>query len=234
MSERNWSDHLVGALARVNARHRAEAGEEAWPGTAPAFTVAIGRMTGAHGTAVAREVGTRLGWPVYDRELLEKTAKDLKVRVGLLEGMDEKHVSWIQEMAEAFSGGPAINELNYVNHLVGTLLALGARGQCVLVGRGAVHVLPPARTLRVRLTAPMDYRVSVISRERGLAREEAARFIDKSDRARERYLREYFLTDPHDPARYDLILNVARLSIADCAELIVAALRRMEAQDAAT
>ena len=156
----------------------------------------------------------------------------MQVRVSLLEGMDEKHVSWIQEMAEAFAGGPAINELNYVNHLVGTLLALGARGHCVLVGRGAVHGLPPARTLRVRLTALTDYRVSVISRERGLSREEAGRFIDKSDRARDRYLREYFLTDPHDPARYDLILNVAQLPIADCAELIVDALRRMEARNA--
>jgi cytidylate kinase len=233
MTEHDWADHLLRALARINARHRAEAGDEAWPGEPPAFTIALSRTTGALGTSVARVVGSRLGWKVYDHELLEQIARDMNVRVGLLEGVAEKHVSWIREMMEAFSAGPQVNEQTYLKHLVGTVLSLGARGRCVLVGRGAAHFLPAARTLRVRLTAPLDFRVAVISRERGLSREQARRFIEKSDRERARFLREHFLADPEDSARYDLILNAARFGAVGCAELIVEGLHHLEAVAAA-
>ena len=38
----------------------------------PAFTIAISRQSGARGTTTARAVGERLGWAVYDRELVER------------------------------------------------------------------------------------------------------------------------------------------------------------------
>lgn len=233
MTVRDRTDHLVEALARVNARHRAEMGENAWPGKPPGFSIAISRMTGALGAPVARAVGERLGWKVYDHELLEQMARDMRVRVGLLEGMDEKHVSWIQEMMEAFATAPSVNELTYVDHLVGAVLSLGARGKCVFVGRGAAHVLPPARTLRVFLTAPLDFRISTISRERGQSREQAKRFIEETDRGRARFLRENFLADLYDVSRYDLTLNAARYSVSSCAEVIVDALSRLEVAVAA-
>jgi len=233
MAVREWTDHLVQALARVNARHRGESGDEAWPGKPPAFSIALSRLTGALGTSVGRAVGERLSWTVYDHELLEQIAHDMNVRVGLLEGIEQKQVSWIEEMMEAFATGPSVNEQSYLNHLVGTVLSLGARGQCVFVGRGAAHVLPPARTLRVHLTAPLDFRISAIRREKGLSRAEAKEFVEKTDRRRGQFIRDNFLADMRDPARYDLTLNVARYSVGNCAELIVDALRRLEVAVAA-
>src|SRR6516164_8466803 len=92
------SDHLTQALVRASehwrARHQA-AGTA--PEAAPAFTIAFSREAGARGTSVARQVGARLGWPVYDHELLEHIAREMKVRVGLLETVDERQVSWLQE-----------------------------------------------------------------------------------------------------------------------------------------
>ena len=233
MTGRDRTDHLVETLARVNVRHRAESGEETWPGKPPAFSIALSRLTGALGTSIARAVGERLGWKVYDHELLEQIAHDMNVRVSLLEGIESKQVSWIEEMMEAFATAPSVNEMSYLNHLVGTVLSLGARGQCVFVGRGAAYILPPARTLRVQLTAPLDFRISVISRERGLSREEAKEVVEKTDRRRAHFIRDNFLADMRDPTRYDLILNVARFSVGSCAEQIIEALRRLEAVTAA-
>jgi hypothetical protein len=56
------------------------------------FTIAISRETGTYGAAIAREIGTRLGWPVYDRELLQRIADDIGVHRTLVESVDERQV----------------------------------------------------------------------------------------------------------------------------------------------
>src|SRR4051794_15755495 len=87
---------------------------------AAALTIAVSRAAGAPGTSVAREVGARLGWQVYDQELLEKIAQDMGLRTTLLESVDERRVNWLQEAMEAFAGLPTVSEPTYVKHLVTT------------------------------------------------------------------------------------------------------------------
>ena len=55
-----------------------------------AFTIALSREAGTYGAAIARQVGDRLGWPVYDSELLRRIADDLGVRRNLLDTVDER------------------------------------------------------------------------------------------------------------------------------------------------
>jgi hypothetical protein len=196
----------------------------------PVFTVALSRETGTYGGAIAREVGNRLRWPVYDSELLQRVAEDLGVRRTLVESVDERQVGWLTECLEALSSAPTLSQSAYVHHLVETLLALTTHRDCVVVGRGATKVLPLASTLRVRVVAPLEHRVEAIRREHGISREEAARRVEATDRARERFVKEHFQMDPADPRNYDLVLNVARFSLEECVALIIAALNCLRAQ----
>jgi cytidylate kinase len=98
----------------------------------------------------------------------------------------------------------------------------------VIVGRGAAQVLPPATTLRVRLVGPVKDRIEGIRQRFGITPEEAAAWIEKTDQARARFVKEHFLKDTTDPRSYDLVLNSSRFSIAECAELIVDALHRLQ------
>src|SRR5215470_2224412 len=70
--------------------------------TQPRFTIAFSREFGAGGTSVAAAVGERLGWPVYDHELVERIARETGLRASLLHSIDERRVSWLRECAEAF------------------------------------------------------------------------------------------------------------------------------------
>jgi cytidylate kinase len=194
-----------------------------------AFTIAVSREVGARGPAVAREVGRRLGWPVYDHELLEQIAKEMHVSVHLLESVDEKPGSWLQECIESLAAVPTVTEISYFRRLLKMLLSLGAHGGCVIVGRGAAQVLPPETTLRVRLLATLADRIAVISRERGLSQHEASLYVESQDRERIRFIKAHFQKDPSDPQNYDLILNSSRLSVAACADQIVDALHRLQA-----
>ncbi|HWB00421.1 MAG TPA: cytidylate kinase-like family protein [Pirellulales bacterium] len=198
----------------------------------PAFSIAISRQIGAGGSEIAREVGRRLGWKVYDRELLEEIARDMHVRVSLIEAVDERHVNWLEEFAEAFLFGSKVSENSYVVHLVETIINLAARGQCVIVGRGGCHILPPSCTLRVRIVAPRDDRVTSICHERHADPKSIEHELAADERQQARFIKDHFQRDVTDPANYDLVLNSSRWSTAECADMIVDALRELESRRA--
>ncbi len=232
MSTKSTSERLSEAMSR--SRHlwrsqKAEAVAAAPPAPAPpAFTIALSREAGANGSGVARALGERLGWPVYDRELLQRVAEDMGLGAGLLEGVDERRRGWLQECLEALIAGRSASQGAYVRHLVGTLLALAAHGQCVLVGRGAAQILPAATTLRVRLVAPLEDRVAVTQQRFGSTRDGARRWVEETDRERSGFVHDVFHKDPADPRLYDLVINAARFPAPECAELIIDALHRLQ------
>jgi cytidylate kinase len=195
----------------------------------PAITIAIGRQSGARGTTTARAVGERLGWAVYDRELVERIAQDMNLQGSLLEAVDEKKVGWLQEFMESFSSAPVVSEIAYVHRMMKTIASLVALGDCVLLGRGIAHILPVETTLRVRLVAPIDWRVAAMSRKLGVSQEEAAVKVAAIDRQRVQFVREHFNKDTTDPSLYDLVLNTERFSVEQCVDLIVEALHRLQA-----
>jgi cytidylate kinase len=238
-------NHLVErAFQQWEARRRT--GSTSTPGevvspSPPAFTIALEREAGTGGTAVAKAIGDRLGWLVYDQELLERIAQEMGVRTALLKSVDERIQSWLLETVEAFLSFPAksewdplVSESGYIRQLITTVLALGQHGECVIVGRGAAFILPAKTTLRVRLVAPVAERIALLSRQRGLSRQEATREVRKLDRERTTFIRNTFLKDPSDPLHYDQILNAARFSVEGCAEAIIGALRSRQTLETAT
>jgi cytidylate kinase len=219
---------LTEALVRANQHWEARHQEEG-AGAPPAFTIALSREAGTFGAAIARAVADRLGWPVYDTELLQSIANDLGVHQTLLSSLDEHHISWLSEYLENFSPHQGVSQYTFMRRLLKTLLSLAAHGKCVIVGRGATKVLPAATTLRVRIVAPQEHRIEAVQHEHSISREEAARRVEAIDRERDKFVRDHFGMDATDPRSYDLLLNAARFSIEQCAELIIAALDRLRA-----
>src|SRR5947209_3142493 len=100
MSLTTSSDRLVGALARsqrhAHARAKAEAMAKGRTNIQPlAFSIALSREAGARVSLVADKLAERLGWPVYDQELVQRIAEDMGLRTSLLESLDEKRTNWV-------------------------------------------------------------------------------------------------------------------------------------------
>ncbi len=198
----------------------------------PALTIAVSREPGAGGTTIARAVGARLDWPVYDHELVQRIAEDLGIHANLLESVDEKRVNWIQQCLNDWTSGGVVNDFAYRRELMEGLLSLAAHGECVIVGRGAAQFLAPETTLRVRLVGPLEKRIESVSQRFGASREEAAHRIETTERERNRFVRAYFGKDATDCRLYDLVLNSSRYSVDACANLIVEALHQLQKQSA--
>jgi cytidylate kinase len=224
-------DHSVALdLRRCQSQTKAESDHlSAGQAThAPALSITISRQAGANGPAIAQAVGDRLGWPVYDRELVTKIAEQTGLRRKLIDSVDEKKSSWLMRWLNAFKARPEITPNEYAHHLVHVLLSLAAHGECIIIGRGAGQILPKETTLRVRLIGPEAQRIKAIQNRFDLSAEEARRWIEKTDDQRIRFVKDHFHKDPGDPAQYDLVLNSSRLSIADCADLILTAVERLQ------
>jgi cytidylate kinase len=217
-------EHLLGKLKAAEMA-RQSGHERPIPA---AVTIAISRQDGADGTAVARKIGEHLGWQVYDSELLRRIADEMGLRTRLLESIDEKGQSWLMVYLQSSTPGHSVSAGAYVYELTKVALSLAAHGECVIVGRGAALFLPPEKTLRVRLVAPREHRIATAQERYGLARDAAARRIDETDAARDRFMQDSFHKDPTDPTNYDLVLNTARFGVDRSAELIEQAVRQLE------
>ncbi len=221
------SDRVVEALARL---HRYVESHPT-PEQTPPLTIAISRQAGSRGAEIAQAVGARLGWPVYDRELLTHIAQEKRFNERLLDHLDERCTNWLEEIIAGFSTQyHSPTDWTYLKQLLRLLVSLRQVGHCVIVGRGAGHVLPASTTLHVRVIAPRALRVSKTEKQKGLSKAAAERWIDQTDNDRTHFVKHRFNMDPDDPLNYDLILNSGRYSTEECAELIVQAARVKDAQ----
>jgi cytidylate kinase len=234
MASHDLSVSVVGALLRSKGETRlvpASPPGEAGP-VRPPFSIAISREAGALGHTVAAEVGYRLGWPVYDREILDKVGEDMRRPPRHLQAVDERPGSWLEDVLAGLASQYSVSTDQYLKYLVGAVRGLGQIGRCVIVGRGANFILPAGSTLRVRLVASADDRARVIAERLHLGLREAAAWAERTERQRGEFVRRVFRQDVADPHHYDLVLSMSRLAVEEAAEVIVGVLRRFEGRSA--
>src|SRR3954447_7789482 len=82
---------------REPPRHGFRGDRGAAPPTVPAgLTVAVSRESGARGGTIARRVGRKLDWPVYDQELLEYMAQDAVSGQGVIDSLAPAAAAWVE------------------------------------------------------------------------------------------------------------------------------------------
>jgi cytidylate kinase len=185
----------------------------------------ISRDKGAGGKEVAKLIGQRLGWQVFDRQIVDAISERSKMREQLIESLDERTRGGLEEFLRDVLTKD-IGSTNYLLHLRQVLLALGQQGDVVIVGRGAEYVLPGQFGLRARMVAPFDVRVERIAKAEGLAPEAAGALVRKVDQERENFIRGHFQHDAGNPLHYDLVVNTGALSVQGTAEIVLAAARQ--------
>lgn len=186
------------------------------------LTVAISRQAGARGGTIARKVGELLGWQVFDNETLDYLVENDSARAQFLSDIPDAAKAWaakhLASRQARLSADPATMAM------IELLLAVAARGDVVIVGRGAGYLLPIETTIHVRVVAPLESRVAYFAQWLRLSRDEATVEVRARDERRAQFLATLG-GDPSDPTGYDLIVNVDRLGIEGTAQFIGWAVR---------
>jgi cytidylate kinase len=186
--------------------------------------ICVSRMPGLGGHRVAAEVAERLGWPIFDRELLERMAGDDRLRHQIYASMDQRDLSWGEEILRTLLQTDFVRN-DYFHRLCDTVLSLGRQGHSVFLGRGADLILPRDRGLRVRLVAERATRVAAFAAERSLERDRAAAELTEVENQRNDFLRHHFRVDPESPTRFDLVIHLDHFPVDQAVALIVEAQR---------
>ncbi|HTU23353.1 MAG TPA: cytidylate kinase-like family protein [Gemmataceae bacterium] len=194
------------------------------------FAIALAREPGTPALEVARHVGERLGWTVYDQEVPARIAHELHMPAAVVKEVDERRQSWLMECVASFSSPCHLSESRYFRHLLSVIRSLGQEGRCVIVGHGAEFILPARSTLRVRLVGNREDRIADVARRLHLDHWKAEQKLCETSRERCGFLREHFHVDPTQPRYYDLVLNTSQWSPSDCADFILRALHHKSAE----
>jgi hypothetical protein len=190
----------------------------------PAWSIALSREAYALGSEIGATLAKRLGWPVYDKEILELIAKDAHLQAELSESVDERDRSVVEEIFSSLMGPYEMSSAGYAVHLKRVLAALSAIGGCVIVGRGAAAYLPAERTLRVRIVGDRADCAARYAAEHGVPKLLAEQRIDELNADRKRFVANHFHQDVTNLHQFDLALNSSRFTCDRCAELIEVAL----------
>jgi cytidylate kinase len=163
-------------------------------------------------------------WLAYGRDVMEPVAQDLHLHREIVESITERRRGEIAELLDSVLNRK-VDEALVVRKLAEVIRSLAMHGQVVLVGRGGYLITADLKTgLHVRLVAPREWRIHHVATERGLTPVDAAKFVERSEAERARFLQTFFVRDRSTPVRFDLIIDCSRFSRDQVAELILGAL----------
>jgi cytidylate kinase len=190
--------------------------------------ITISRQFGAGGHTVAALLAKRLGetWQIRDKDIIQQLAESAQVRSRMVEALDERTQSWIQEMVRVVLKEQVLEPMGYRRHLAIVLLTIAQQGPQIIVGRGANYILKDA--LNVRLEASMKFRSEVIMRRDGISQEKAIALAERVDRERASFTRTMFNRDVNDASDYDIVLQTDTLGFAGTTTVIESAWTEMK------
>src|SRR5262249_30332907 len=189
--------------------------------TADTLMLTISHQYGSGGTQIARALGDRLQWSVWDKEIVRKIATEYQLAEPDVEAKDERVGSFIERIVELLGmGGFAtaysvlpprgLDDANLLRMTRTIVEAIAREGRAIVVGRGGNHILAKRpETLHVFIVAPPAVRVDRVMHGEKLTHAEAERRIAGMDRIRTDYVRTFYHADWRDPAHYHLTVDSA-------------------------
>jgi cytidylate kinase len=185
--------------------------------------VTVSREFGTQGAEMGRVVSERLGFSYWDQELVAAIAEETGAQETLLNSLDEKARSRLDDFIREAVGGTAGTVGEYVRQVARISGVLKNHGAAVVIGRGLQFILDPQDILRVRVIGPEGQRVASLAERQGVSAREADRIVRQVERDRQSFIRRHYSVEVGDAIHYDLVINTAFFSVEQAATVVVAA-----------
>lgn len=194
--------------------------------------ITIGRQVGSGGRLVGKILAQRFGLAFYDREILQRAAKESGIKDEFFEQSDERN-SLFGRFASFFMSDhilPAENCLSsqsLFKFQSDTLRRAAAEGNgAVFVGRCSDYVLRDFdNRTDVFITADIDSRIRRAANYFNVSEEEAARKIKDMEKARADFYNFYTEKTWGAAASYHLCVDSTDISLEQVADIIESYIR---------
>ncbi len=192
----------------------------------------ISRQFGAGGKTLGQRLAKRLGWTFVYNDVLNQVAKEAKVSLDWVEGVEKEAGDRLMRFVTSLVPSDFIerhlgenlhdfDEKRYRQFLSQVIKRIADHGNAVIVGRGAQFILadrPDA--YKVLLVASHDDRIKFMIDTYKLSKEKAASLVDKEVRRRNRFIESLGVEKPDDVCHYHMALNTSLISLAKAEDLV--------------
>jgi len=190
-------------------------------------TITISREFGCEAYPMAEclkglmEKKTGQTWTVMDKTLLEEVAKHHKLSEEILQGLGQK-TRILDEMLATFSPRWK-SEKDHFRLICKYVFSLAEKGNVIIVGRGSSIVTQALHNCyHFRIYASHDYKVASIAKRLNLSPAEAEIVVEKKQKQRDSFVRDFLDRDARDLRYYHLVFNNDKNSPERIAEMIAA------------
>lgn len=201
------------------------------------IVITINRESGSGGGEIARLLGEKLGLKVYGRAILQSVADYFNTTLEDMDRVKAQKANWWNDFCKFYrqfdttsrSGDsyPEATPLTLYYAEARLLRELAEQESCIIVGRAGFHIFRDnPNALHLLIMADRDARIARIATKQNLSPEEAAKVIDKTDKARDTFVKTIADTSRYDARNYDFVLNVTNMPTDTVAQFLADNIRK--------
>jgi len=175
--------------------------------------ITISRGVQSGGRKLAHCLAERLGYRCLSREVIATCAKKYNIiEQDLYDKLIEAPSRWRKLSRDHYQ---------YLLYIQCSLIDVAKQDNVIYHGyAGQLFLRGVSHALKIRLEAPIANRVREEMAEYNKSYDEALGYINKADAQRNRWVKFLYGEDWHDPAMYDLSINLMNISIDTVCEML--------------
>lgn len=194
--------------------------------------VTISRAYGCPGKIVAQDLALNLNkrllgsqsrhWKWLSKEILEESARELKLNKYMIkEAVNANEKGIMDDMIISLAHKFYPSDAKVKKTLADVIKGFAKEGQVIIVGRAGVSLTRSIKkSLHIRLQAPVEWRIKIISERQKIPIDAARRKLLEIDYKRD-HLREYFEGMKADNSIFDIIFNYQTMNEEEILESII-------------
>ena len=170
------------------------------------FVITINRELGSGGRTVGRKLAELLGVEYYDKALIDALKDKYHLTVEEIEKLKGQKQGWWADFKRMMLNGPGLSG-NYYLPKKGDEPELLTRHH--------------PNHLSILIQASMPFRVERVMRKQNMTEAEARKTIERVDKMRENYVKEYTNSSRYDTRNYDLVISADGKTEDEIVEVIM-------------
>lgn len=189
-------------------------------------TITISREFGCEAYPMAErlkelmEKKTGEAWTLMDKALLQEVERDNDLSLDILRSLGERNL-WIDDFLATMSKRWQ-SDREYYHLLSRHIVSLASQGNVIIVGRGAAIITQRMKNCRhFRIYGSMEYKAQSIARRAHISLQDAELLVEKQQKLRDKFIRDFMDEDARDLRFYNLVFNNDKSS-SDCIAKIIA------------
>ena len=177
-------------------------------------------------TRRCKEFGKGKEWRWINKSILEESSKALELSPSKIEYVfQSQEKSMMDDIVSAMASRYYKSDKKIRNTIIEVIRSIAKTGHIIIVGRGGVTFAKDnPRSLHVKLTAPIEWRVDRVSKNYKKSRKAALKYILEIDKER-KFLIDSFMGFDTDNSIFDVVFNRKTITENEIVTIIISLLK---------